>query len=181
MVRPWELVESRWRGDCRVFSLREDLARSPRTGEVFPFLVLHTPDWVGVVPITADGKVVMVRQYRHGTKEITLEIPGGLVEKGDPQESARRELLEETGYAAKDLELLAVLRPQPAFMDNYYYAYLARDAYPAGGQRLDPAEDIEVVLVPLEEVPKRIAAGEITHSLVVCTFYFVFAHQPTRG
>lgn len=178
MPKPWEIVESRHLGSFRVFDLREDLARSPRTGQVYGFYVLQSPDWVGVVPLTPAGEVVMVRQYRHGTKEVTLEIPGGLVDVNDtPEQAARRELEEETGYACRELAFLGTLRPQPALFDNRYYVYLAKDAFPLGRQHLDQAEDIEVVRVPLADVPRLIAGGEIVHSLVVCAFYLFLSQK----
>lgn len=178
MPKPWEIVASRQVGSFRVFELREDFARSPRTGQVHGFYVLQSPDWVGVFPLTQAGEVVMVRQYRHGTKEVTLEIPGGLVDAGDtPEQAARRELEEETGYTCQELLFLGTLSPQPALFANRYHAYLAKGASPLGRQCLDQAEDIEVVLVPLAEVPQLIAGGAIVHSLVVCAFYLFLARR----
>ena len=102
MIEPWPILDREPIGDYRIFSLRKDTRRSPKTGDAHNFFVVESPDWINVVPVTADGQVVLIRQYRHGTEEVTLEIPGGMVDLTDssPAESARRELLEETGYAA---------------------------------------------------------------------------------
>ena len=114
----------------------------------------------------------MVRQYRHGTREITLEIPGGLVEHQDnPEEGALRELSEETGYRAGSVVSLGYVHPNPAIQNNRCYTFLAENVYPSGGQQQDDREDIEVVLKPLLEIPSLIRTGAITHALVIAAFY----------
>ncbi len=103
---------------------------------------------------------------------MTLEIPGGLVETNDsPEEAARRELKKETGYACQSLVPLGAVYPNPAIQNNLCYSFLARDVYRVGEQRQDEEEDIEVILKPLEEVPKLIRDGEINHALVIAAFY----------
>jgi ADP-ribose pyrophosphatase len=159
--------------DFRIFKMRRDRRRSPRTGQEHRFFVLETPDWVNVVPLTPDGQVVMIHQFRHGTAEVTLEIPGGMVDvdDDDPAESVRRELLEETGYAADKLIHIGTVDPNPAFLDNRCHTYLALNARWQQPPQLDSSEDIEVELVPLADVPGLIGNGRITHALVVAAFY----------
>ncbi len=170
--RPWPVVRSTPEADYRIFAVRRDRAVSPRTGREHPFIVLETPDWVNVVPVTRDGDAVMVRQYRHGLRQLTLEIPGGMVDAGeDPAESARRELLEETGYAPDRLVPLGWVHPQPAFQTNRCHTYLAVDCRRVTEPSPDAAEDLEVVLVPVASLPDRVAAGEITHGLVLAALY----------
>jgi 8-oxo-dGTP pyrophosphatase MutT (NUDIX family) len=172
---PWKLLSSRHDADYRVFRLRTDRAVSPRTGEAHDFFVFESPDWVNVIPLTEKKEVVMIRQYRHGLREITLEIPGGLIEAGDrPEDAARRELLEETGYRAGEWQALGWVHPNPSIQNNRCFTYLARQACPAGAQRLDDKEDIGVLLVPLAFIPSLIREGRITHSLVVAAFYRYF-------
>lgn len=173
--RPWEIVSSKRDKSYRVFSLRTDRARSPRTGKEHDFFILESTAWVNVIPLTPQNMVVLVRQYRHGIRGVTLEIPGGLVEDHDtPEDAARRELCEETGYQEMDMVFLGCVQPNPAIQNNWCYTYLAREASRTGEQEQDEKEDIEVVLRPLEEIPRLIRDGEITHSLVVAAFYRFF-------
>jgi 8-oxo-dGTP pyrophosphatase MutT (NUDIX family) len=165
-----------------VFSVRADTARCPRTGQERDFYVLESPDWVNVIPLTADNKVVMVRQYRHGTREITLEIPGGLAAPGDsPEDAARRELLEETGYEGDQLVFLGSACPQPAILNNRSITYLAKDVHLVRVPDLDDTEDIELVLVPLSEIPDLISSGDIDNAMVVLAFYWYFLREGDRS
>ena len=170
--KPWKVLSSRVNESFRIFSLRVDRALSPRTHHAHDFYILESTDWVNVIPITPRREVVLVRQYRHGTREVTLEIPGGIVEPEDsPEDAARRELIEETGYKEREMVLLGSVNPNPAFLTNRCYTYVARDVVRMKMQEQDEKEDIEVVLRPLEEVPRLIREGEITHALVLAAFY----------
>lgn len=174
MPEPWPVIESIVERDYRVFTLRRDRAVSPRTGGAHEFIVLESRDWVNVIPITPQGEVVMVRQYRHGIRQVTLEIPGGLVdgEDGDPQEAARRELLEETGYEPREIRPIGAVHAQPAIQDNRCHTFLALDCRRVAEPVPDAGEDLRVVTFPVAEVPSRVAAGEITHGLVLAAFYW---------
>lgn len=174
-IRAWEVLKSEIKDDYKIFRLRVDTAKSPRTEGIHQFYILESPDWVNIIPITPEGLVVLVRQFRHGTKEVTLEIPGGLVEPGDsPEEAARRELLEETGYSASGFMYLGAVAPNPAFLTNRCHTFLARDAVRIQEQNQDEKEDIEVLTCRLEEVKHLIRRGQITHSLVIAAFYRLF-------
>ena len=156
----------------RIFSLRIDRAHSPRTRVAHDFYILESTDWVNVIPVTPQGEVVLIRQYRHGTREVTLEIPGGIVEPGDtPEAAARRELVEETGFKEREMILLGSVHPNPAFLTNRCFTFLAKDVVRTQAQEQDDKEDIEVEVRPLEEVPRLIRRGEITHALVLAAFY----------
>jgi 8-oxo-dGTP pyrophosphatase MutT (NUDIX family) len=171
MVAPWTLKEVRQVVSFRIGALVHLRGRSPRTNETHDFYELRFPDWVNVVPVTPDGRVLLIRQFRAGSRELTLEIPGGLMEPGEtPLESARRELLEETGYDTDDWRMLGNVRPNPAIQGNRCHTLLARNVKPVAEQRLEPAEDIDVVPTPLEEVPGMIESGAIDHTLVLSAF-----------
>jgi len=171
-IKPWTVISSKCERSYRIFSLRTDRVQSPRTGESYDFFVLESSSWVNIIPLTPDKQVVMVRQYRHGTREVTLEIPGGLVEAGDrPEAAAVRELREETGYGTASMASLGFVHPNPAIQNNRCYTYLARDVFPAGLQVQDDKEDIGVVLIPLAEIPRLIREGTISHALVIAAFH----------
>jgi len=173
MVEHWEKQASAIRGDFRVFRVREDIARSPEVGDDHSFFVLESNDWMNIVPVTEDGRIVCVRQYRHGTEEISLEIPGGIIDDGEsPLEAAHRELLEETGYEAARIVKIGVVAPNPAIQNNRCHSFLATDVRRIREQALDITEEIDVVLVDPADVPALITAGTISHALVVAAFYF---------
>lgn len=171
-VAPWQLVTNEELADCRIFRLLAQRRRSPQTGNVHRFFVLDSPDWINIIPLTADDHVVMVRQFRHGDSSITLEIPGGMVDPGElPQTSAERELREETGFVAETVTPLGVVAPNPAILNNRCHSFLATNVQPLLDQQLDGSEEIDVVLVPLNDIPSLIAAGEITHALTISAFF----------
>lgn len=182
MAKPWIWIESAVLYSCRIFDLRKERYRSPRTGREHDFFLLQSGDWVNVIPLTSDEKVVMVRQYRFGTKAFSLEIPGGMVDAGDtPDGAATRELLEETGYGGEAPVLLGVVHPNPAIHTNRCYTYLIEDVHYQRAPRQDATEDIEVQMVPLAEIPGLIRDGEITHSLVIAAFYWYFSKRGFPG
>jgi len=180
--KPWKVLSSRVDECFRIFNIRIDRAFSPRTEQAHDFYILESTDWVNVIPITPREEIVLVRQYRHGTREVTLEIPGGIVERQDsPEDAARRELMEETGFKEKGMVLLGSVNPNPAFLTNRCYTYLAKDVVRVKTQDQDEKEDIEVEVMPLEEVPRLIREGEISHALVLAAFYrFYMEYLPLK-
>ena len=158
-----------------MFSVRRDSFLSPRTGRPHPFYVLDCPDWVNVIALTDRNEVVLVRQFRAGTRSVTLEIPGGGVEAHDGSALAavRRELREETGHAARTWKRIGVVHPNPAFQSNRCTTYLARGCRRVGDLIPDAGEDLAVELVPLRNIPGLIRKGRITHSLVIAAFHFL--------
>jgi 8-oxo-dGTP pyrophosphatase MutT (NUDIX family) len=170
--RPWTVVRTESLQDCTVFRVSRTLSRSPRTGAVHPFYQIRADDWVNVVPVTTDGDVVMVRQYRHGCQEVTLEIPGGIVDPGEtPAAAAARELLEETGYRAERVEPVGQVNPNPALFDNRCHTFLATGCRPVAEVRNVATEETAVELVPRAQIDRLVREGRIHHALVVAALF----------
>ena len=172
MIQPWKKNKPWIDYDCGFFQVHVHQSASPTTGKEHPFFVLSTRDWINIVALTKERKVVMVSQYRHGSGEVSLEIPGGAVDAGEaPLEAAKRELREETGYETSQWHLLGSVRPNPAILSNTCHIYLALDARKTAELDLDEAEELEVSLHDLKEIPEMILGGQIRHSLVIGAFY----------
>ena len=173
-LKPWQRLASKTVYSCRIFSLREDHKRSPRTGKGHDFYLLDAGEWINIIPITADEQVVLIRQYRHGVDDFTLEIPGGMADPEDPSllHAARREMQEETGYDSDDVVLLGPIHPNPAIQGNQCHSFLARNVEKRFETHFDTTEETEVVLVPLADIPDLIRRGQITHALVVVAFHW---------
>ena len=173
-VETWETLSSREIADCRVFRVREDFSKNG--DKTSSFFVIENPDWVNVIALTKTGEIVLIEQFRHGTGEIILEIPGGMIDNGEEAErAARRELLEETGFSAAQFVLLGKSRPNPAIQNNWLYHYAAIDAEQTAAIEFDEHESCVTRLYPLADIPELIKSGAITHSLVLAAFqYFSF-------
>lgn len=165
-VRPWRILVSEHMLDCRVFSVERTKSQSPIDACVHEFYRLRCVDWAQIVPVTDDDEIVMVRQYRHGSDELSLEIPAGLIDAGEtPAEAAQRECLEETGYAANELEPLGVLRPNPALFVNRLHAFATYGVKPSATIANTATEQTEVELVPIDQLAGLMLQGEIDHAL----------------
>lgn len=180
MKKPWKAIRKTRVLTTPVFDVHE-LAKSrpSEPDNVRRFYVLDAVDWVNVIPVTSAGEVVFIELYRQGTDEWSLEVPGGMIDPEDasPAAAASRELSEETGYGSTNLVELGCVEPNPALQANRCHSFYAPNAEKLGPQRLDPGEDIRVVLHRLESVPELMRSGRIRHSLVVAAFYWLIMHQ----
>ncbi len=168
----WTPLETEFLQDCSVFQVSRVHTRSPRTGQVHPFFRIDASDWVNVVPLTRAGEVVMVRQYRHGSDEVTLEIPGGMVDSGEePAQAAARELIEETGFRAEEIVPLGVVNPNPALFGNRLHVFAAPGAKRVAAIRNEGNEETVVELVPQAALPGLVRGGRVCHALVVASLH----------
>lgn len=169
MAKPWPLISSQTVSDVGLFSVTRDRAISPRTKQERDFWVVHMPDWLHMVAITAQGLLVLVRQYRHASRRSGLEVPGGLLDASDPDPAAAaaRELREETGYAGGQVADLGAYWPQPALLANRVHFFAASGVELAGDQEQDAGEDLEVVLAGPGELERLLASGEIHNAMSV--------------
>jgi ADP-ribose pyrophosphatase YjhB (NUDIX family) len=166
-LRRWRVRERDAVGSYRIFDVErvalEDGDGRAR-GDAF---TLRFPDWCNVVAVTPDDRLVLVWQYRFGSEALSLEIPGGVIDpRESPQEAARRELREETGYEAESLEPLLTLEANPALQANRCFTFLARNARPTGATGFDAQEELETVLAPAARVADLLDGGQVTHALV---------------
>jgi len=167
----WKRIESEEIADCRVFKVRKDTSRNLETGDSATFFVSDNPDWVNVIPVTETGDVLLIEQYRHGIEDFTLEIPGGMIDENEsPDEAAKRELLEETGFDSDSIIEIGRSRPNPAIQNNWVYHFAARNCKLIRKPKFDEHESIAAKFVSIEDIPKLIVEEKITHSLVLAAF-----------
>ncbi len=172
ILRSEKLIERPW------MNVRRDSVELPN-GKVYDeYYVLHYPTWVNVIAITKDGKFLLERQYRHGLGIVSTEICAGCAEEGEnPLTAAKRELLEETGYAGGTWTELMVVAPNAGSNDNLSYCFLAEGVTPISEQHLDETEDINVFLCSREEVYKMLVEGEFKQAMMVAPLWKYFANH----
>lgn len=169
----WTLDRSERLQQTRIFDVSRQWARAP-DGAVEDFYVLAMPDWVQIVPLLSDGRFLMVEQFRHGTRRVTLEFPAGIVEPGEtPLECAVRELEEETGYVAGSAEIIGRVDPNAALQDNELFIAVLRDCEPDGTVDPDPGERIRPRIVHPTEVDGFIERGAFrdAYGIIAWDFY----------
>lgn len=168
----WVRGPGRTLARTRVLELREVRYDHPVRGTGREFTVIAAPDWVNVVALTPDGRLVLVRQFRFGIDDFSLEVPGGVIEPGeDPVAAGVRELAEETGFVGRAARLLGSVHPNPAIQTNRCHLVLVEDAVRRAALDWDPDEEIETSTAPVAEVLAWARAGRITHSLVLCALF----------
>lgn len=164
----WNVVQDEMLADCRIFQVHKRKMVRESDDKEGEFYVVDSNDWVNVLAITSDQKIVLVRQFRYGNEQYSLEPPGGVIEKGeDPVEAGLRELIEETGYSGKDPKLIGCVFPNSAIMSNRCHFVILHDVEKLNSVSFDPHEELETVLVPVSELSELIRSGEISHSIAL--------------
>ena len=171
-IKPWKVLQTNYlRPRFRIDKC--ELAN----GNLIDATIFEFHPWANIIALTKNGEVVLVKQYRHGACEVLLEFPGGVVEEDeDPIIGAQRELLEETGYQTSKLIEIGRIYPNPAFQTNTLFCYLALDAEKVSDQNLDAGEDIEVHLMPLDELIETAKRGEFLHALMTAVLFRVLVY-----
>jgi ADP-ribose pyrophosphatase len=168
MLKPWTFISQSLLVETRIFRLLAERWRSPRTGDEHVFSNVDSPDWVNIVALDTEGQMLLIRQFRFGTRTFTLEVPGGMVDPGEaPRATAERELREETGYVAERIVELGFCEPNPAIFNNRCHLFLAEGCVRQTELVLDPGEDIEVLPTPVDDVFEQLHTGGIKHALVM--------------
>ncbi|MDR3090332.1 MAG: NUDIX hydrolase [Desulfobulbaceae bacterium] len=159
--------------DSPLFRIQAASVLCRRSGDAQRFYRFRCADWVNVVALTPDGKIILIRQWRYGSGAEEIEIPGGTIDAGEePIAAGCRELREETGYVGRHAELIGTVHPNPAIQSNTTYTVLVRDAVAEGRPRFDGMEDISCWLAEQAEVWRLVDSGAIRHGLVLNALLF---------
>lgn len=161
--------------DLEILQVRFDWLQHPKSQKKMKRTILESNDWVNIIATTPQNKIVIVRQFRFGTEQITTEIPGGIIDKGeDSKTAAIRELKEETGYTSSQWKYLGAVETNPAFMNNLCHSWHAKDVALTDAINLDEGEDITVTTLTLGEIRSEIQAGTFRSSLPLLALTRVF-------
>lgn len=171
-ITPWKILSSR-----HIYPRFRVDTVEVHNGKTFEPFVFEFRSWANVLALTKNNEVVLVKQYRHGVQETLLELPGGVVDEGEnPLDGAKRELMEETGYSAGNIIEVGRIYPNPAIQENTLFCYLATDVEPTGKQHFDETEEIEVVLIPFDDLIELVRQGKFKHALHVAVLFEALVH-----
>lgn len=168
----WKKTSARLVARTRIFDLMSVGFHHPAHSAPREFTLLDVPDWVNIIALTPAHELVLVRQFRFGIDDLSWEIPGGVIERGeDPLAAGLRELQEETGFAGGQARLLARVHPNPPVQGNHCHFVFAQGVTRSAMTAWDENEEIEVVARPVDEVYADARSGRITHALVLSALF----------
>jgi ADP-ribose pyrophosphatase len=181
MHKPWQHLESVYIHKEKWFNLRSDKVLKGNGEQMDDYYVMEFSNWVNVLPVTTDGKIILVKQYRYALGVWSIEVPGGIMDphETNPEEAAKRELLEETGYSCGKIEEVAIIAPNPAIQNNRMYCYLATGCELTHEQSFDENEEIEVLIVTMDELKAMLRNNEIVQSLHICSILYALMKLET--
>ena len=169
----WKTLSSEYISKHIYFTARRDRCVREDGVIIDPYFVVELPTSATALALTAEGKVILVKQYRHPIEEVIYETPGGFIDEGeDFATGMKRELLEETGYEFNHIESLGKVAANPSVLNNFTEFFLATGGVKTAGQKLDHNEEIDIVLVTIDELIDLLIKGQIKQSLHVnCVFF----------
>lgn len=179
-MNKWQISFTREIFSSHIVNLEGRMSKNPRNGKEDEYYIATFPDWCNVIAISPQGEVILIRHFRHGSREFEIEFPGGCIDNGETvEEAAVRELLEETGCKGERPVKIADFSPNPSFQTNRCFTVVIENAIPVAMQSLDEGEDIEIFKVPLSDIPKMIKDGQINNSMMVAAFYYYELYKRT--
>ncbi|CAN5152363.1 NUDIX hydrolase [soil metagenome] len=169
----WKIIDSEYLVKHKYFTARKDKCQTPDGKIIDEYYVVELNVSVCAMGLTQNNEVILVRQYRHPVKKVLLEIPGGFIDKDeDPEKAIAREMLEETGYEFEKIEYVGETAANPGVLDNYTKLFLATGGKKVAKQKLDSNEEIEIILMPLQELIDLVLENKLEQSLhITCIFY----------
>ena len=173
-LKPWKQLSTEYLHRENWFSLRRDRVLKGGGGEMYPYYVLEYSTWASIFPVTSSGKIIMMKQYRYGLGEFSLELPGGIMDPHETEVSvaAKRELREETGYTCVEIREIAKVAPNPATSNNYMHVFFATGCEETHTQDFDPHEELELIFMEVEEVKTLLRENKIIQSLHVSALFY---------
>lgn len=179
----WEVVSEQPHADCKVYQVVKQHCRHPKDGREGSFFIMKCPDWIQAIPLTPEGHLILVNQYRHGSQELSWEVPGGMMDAEDasPETAGARELVEETGYTSDKVTYLGWCYPNPALQENKTHFVLYENCVQVTGQSLDPNEELSLQTVPVDEALAMVQRGEITHCIAMNALFLLKQHLDARA
>ncbi len=180
-IKAWQTLSTEYLIRRPWLTARRDKVELPN-GKIFDeYYVLEYPDWVNMIAVTDDGRMIIERQWRQALGEISLEIPAGVIEKGEkPIEAAQRELAEETGFTGGTWSRLLTIAPNSSTMSNRCHCFYAEGVHQTEGQHLDATEDLQVLFKSRKEVFDMLSHGEFHQAMMVAPLYKYFMLHPIR-
>ena len=170
----WKRISKESVFKTRIFDLHLEKSECVRTGAVQDFYYIHCYDWVNVIAVTPENSLVMIRQFRHGSGNLEIEVPGGGIDRQDidPVAAGARELLEETGYRGENGRIIGKVCPNPALQNNLCFTVMFDNCVKVSEPQLEDTEEIETELVSMPELDKLVTGGHIRHGLVLNAIHF---------